>query len=54
MIEELQDTELVTIDLNPEKVVAGVGTYATMTYANLKLLEAEGAKWDGDKVVTGE
>tara|TARA_R100000329_G_C7601385_1_gene213308 strand:+ start:671 stop:835 length:165 start_codon:yes stop_codon:yes gene_type:complete len=54
MINELQDTELVTIDLNPEKVVEGVGTYATMTYANLKLLEAEGAKWDGDKVVTGE
>ena len=53
-IEQIQDTDIVQVELNPVKVTEGVSTNTSMTYANLKLLEAEGAKWNGTEVITGE
>ena len=52
-MEELQDTDIVQVKLNPAKVTEGTSVSTSMTYANLKLLEADGAKWDGAEVVTG-
>ena len=52
-MEELQDTDMVSLKLNPAKVSGGASTIATMTYANLKLLEADGATWNGTEVVSG-
>lgn len=53
-IEQIQDTDIVQVELNPVKVTEGASTNTSMTYANLKLLEAEGAKWNGTEVITGE
>ena len=52
-MEEMQDTDMVNLELNPAKVSDGASVYATMTYANLKLLEADGATWNGTEVVSG-
>ena len=52
-MEEMQDTDMVNLKLNPAKVSDGASVYATMTYANLKLLEADGATWNGTEVVSG-
>jgi len=52
-MEEIQDTDIVQVKLNPAKVTEGVSINTSMTYANLKLLEVDGAKWDGAEVVTG-
>jgi hypothetical protein len=52
MEEQLQDTDIVQVKLNPEKVIGGASINVSMTYANLKLLEADDAKWDGEAVVT--
>ena len=51
-MEELQDTDIVQVKLNPAKVSDGASTTTSMTYANLKLLEANGATWNGSEVVT--
>lgn len=53
-IEQIQDTDIIQVELNPVKVTEGASTNTSMTYANLKLLEAEGAKWNGTEVITGE
>jgi hypothetical protein len=53
-VEQIQDTDIVQVKLNSAKVTEDVSTNTSMTYANLKLLEAEGAKWNGTEVITGE
>ena len=53
-VEQIQDTDIVQVKLNSAKVTEGVSTSTSMTYANLKLLEAEDAKWNGTEVITGE
>lgn len=50
-MEELQDTDIVQVKLNPAKVTEGVSVNTSMTYAKLKLLEADGAKWNGSEVI---
>ena len=52
VMEELQDTDIVQVKLNPAKVSDGASTTTSMTYANLKLLEADGATWNGSEVVS--
>ncbi len=52
--QQIQDTDIVQVKLNPAKVTESASTSTSMTYANLKLLEAEGAKWNGTEVITGE
>lgn len=51
-MEELQDTDIVQVKLNTAKVSEGASTTASMTYANLKLLEADGTTWNGSEVVS--
>ena len=50
--QEPQDTDIVQVKLNPAKVSEGVSVLTSMTYANLKLLEADGATWNGSEVVS--
>ena len=52
-MEEIQDTDIVQVKLNPAKVTEGASVNTSMTYANLKLLEADGALWDGEAIING-
>lgn len=50
-LEQPQDTDIVQVKLNPEKVLDGASIYASMTYLNLKLLSVDNAFWNGKEVI---
>lgn len=50
-LEQPQDTDIVQVKLNPEKVLDGASINASMTYLNLKLLSVDNAFWNGKEVI---